>query len=139
MRSNPPTQLRSSAVRTAAASPLRIAFTISLCSDTETCSSLMIELLDIRLVLSRTLVYGLTLAVVVAAYAGIVAALSLLVPATARTSVSVLAALAVALALNPVRLLIQRSIGQAFFGYFLNVTYSRNNNHRDVAGCCIGF
>src|SRR5580765_5113009 len=44
MRSNPPDQLRSSAFCTPAASPLRIARTMSLCSDTETCSSLMIEL-----------------------------------------------------------------------------------------------
>ena len=74
------------------------------------------ELLDIRLVLSRTLLYGLTVSVVVAAYAGIVAGVSLLVPSDAERVASIGAAIAVAIAFNPLRLLFQRMLDRAFYG-----------------------
>ena len=74
------------------------------------------QLLDIRLVLSRALLYGLTIAAIIAGYAGIVAALSLVVSARAERGVAIIAAIMVAIAFNPVRLLIQRMIEQAFYG-----------------------
>ena len=73
-------------------------------------------LLDIRLVLSRALLYGLLVGVVIAVYAGLVAGLSALVPADADRTVAVAAALVVAFAFNPLRLLLQRVLGRAFFG-----------------------
>ena len=74
------------------------------------------ELLDIRLVISRTLLYGLVIAVIIAGYAGIVAALSLVVSAGAERGTSILAAIVVAICFNPVRLLIQKMIDRAFYG-----------------------
>ncbi|HSK55035.1 MAG TPA: histidine kinase [Jiangellales bacterium] len=73
------------------------------------------ELLDIRLVLSRTLLYGLTLAVVVAGYAGLVAAASLIVSA-AEPAVPIGAAIVVAICFTPVRLALTRVIDRAFHG-----------------------
>ncbi len=74
------------------------------------------QLFDIRLVLSRTLVYGLVLSVIVALYAGIVAGFSLLVPADAERGVAVTAAIVVAVCFTPLRLLVQRLVTQAFYG-----------------------
>lgn len=74
------------------------------------------RLLDIRVVLSRTLLYGLLIAVVIALYAGMVAVLTLVVPADADRTVALLVAVAVALAFNPLRLLLQRAIAHTFYG-----------------------
>lgn len=73
-------------------------------------------LLDIRVVVSRTLVYGLLIGLVVALYAGLVAALTAVVPAEADRTVAVVAAVVVALVFNPLRVLLQRAISRAFFG-----------------------
>jgi two-component system, NarL family, sensor kinase len=72
------------------------------------------QLFDIRVVLSRTLLYGLTIAVIIAAYVGIVAGLTLLVPSNA--SVSVAAAIIVAFLFAPLRSFLQRIINRAFYG-----------------------
>ena len=74
------------------------------------------QLFDIRVVLSRTLLYGLTIAVVIAVYVGVVAGLTLLVPSNAQRSVSVAAAIIVAFLFAPVRSLVQRMINRAFYG-----------------------
>ena len=74
------------------------------------------ELFDIRLVLSRTLLYALVLSVIVAVYAGSVAGLSLLVPEEADRGVSVTAAIVVAILFTPVRLFLQRAVDRAFYG-----------------------
>ena len=74
------------------------------------------QLLDIQLVVSRTLLYGLVLAVVIAAYAGIVAALSLVVSGRADRGVSIVAAIVVAIAFNPLRLLMMKLVDRAFHG-----------------------
>lgn len=74
------------------------------------------RLLDIRVVLSRTLLYGLLIAVVIAVYAGLVAVLALVVPADADRTVAIMAAVAVALMVNPLRLLLQRAIARTFYG-----------------------
>ena len=74
------------------------------------------QLFDIRVVLSRTLLYGLTIAVVIAIYIGVVAGLTLLVPSNAQRSVSVAAAIIVAFLFAPVRAVVQRMINRAFYG-----------------------
>lgn len=74
------------------------------------------RLLDIRFVLSRALLYSLAIGGVIAAYAGIVAGLSLLVPADGDRAVAIVAAIAVAIGFNPLRLLLQRQVDRAFFG-----------------------
>ncbi|MFE3458701.1 sensor histidine kinase [Nocardiopsis aegyptia] len=72
------------------------------------------QLLDIRLVVSRTTLYlGLTLAVV-AAYSALVAASDALV--RAAPGVPVVAALLIALAFNPVRIRAQRWVDHLFYG-----------------------
>ena len=74
------------------------------------------RLLDIRLVLSRTLLYLLAIGALIAVYAVIVAALSAVVPPDADRAVSASAAVAVALGFNPLRLALQRVIDRAFYG-----------------------
>jgi two-component system, NarL family, sensor kinase len=74
------------------------------------------ELFDIRVVLSRTVLYGLTIALVIAVYVGVVAGLTLLVPSNAQRSVSVAAAIVVAFLFAPLRSLVQRMINRAFYG-----------------------
>jgi two-component system NarL family sensor kinase len=74
------------------------------------------QLFDIRVVLSRTLLYGLTIALVIAIYIGVVAGLTLLVPSNAQRSVSIAAAIVVAFLFAPLRSLVQRIINRAFYG-----------------------
>jgi two-component system NarL family sensor kinase len=74
------------------------------------------QLFDIRVVLSRTLLYGLTVGLVIAIYIGVVAGLTLLVPSNAQRSVSVAAAIVVAFLFAPLRSLVQRMINRAFYG-----------------------
>lgn len=74
------------------------------------------ELFDIRLVVSHTLVYAATVAVIVAAYAGLVALLSLIISDQMRRGVPISAALVVAIVFNPVRLFLQRLVDRAFCG-----------------------
>jgi signal transduction histidine kinase len=74
------------------------------------------RLLDIRVVLSRTLLYTVLVALVIAVYVGLVTTLSLLVPAEAGRGVAIAAALVVAFAFNPLRLLLQRLITRALYG-----------------------
>lgn len=70
-------------------------------------------LFDVRLVLSRLLMYGVLSAVVVAAYLALVAVLDHLLTSAGAP---VLATLALALAFNPVRLRLQRLIDRGFYG-----------------------
>jgi signal transduction histidine kinase len=74
------------------------------------------RLLDIRLVLSRTLLYVLAVSALIAVYAGIVAGSSLLVPAEADRGVAIAAAVVVAVGFNPLRVALQRVIDRAFYG-----------------------
>jgi two-component system NarL family sensor kinase len=74
------------------------------------------ELIDIRLVLSRTLLYAVTVSLIIATYAGLGAGFSLLVPDDAERSVSIGAAILVAIGFNPLRLALQRVIDRAFYG-----------------------
>jgi two-component system NarL family sensor kinase len=70
-------------------------------------------LFDVRLVLSRLLLYGVLTAGVVAVYSGLVALLDRLL---SSAGAPVLSTLAVALTFNPVRLRLQRLIDRAFYG-----------------------
>lgn len=74
------------------------------------------QLLDIRVVLSRTLLYGVLIALIIALYAGIVASFTLVVPPDADRAVAVGAAVTVAMLFAPLRLLLQRVAGRALFG-----------------------
>ncbi len=77
---------------------------------------LRLRLFDLDVVLRRTLVYtALTLAVV-ALYLAVVTALAAVLPGSATTPASVAGAVAVALAVNPLRLLLQRAVGRALYG-----------------------
>ncbi|WP_433017836.1 histidine kinase [Kribbella sp. CA-294648] len=74
------------------------------------------QLLDIRLVVSRSLLYLLLTGGVAAAYLGLVALLDQAVRRQVSLGSSVLATLLIALAFNPVRLWLQRLIHRAFYG-----------------------
>ena len=73
------------------------------------------ELVDIRLVVSRSVLYVVLTGLVVAAYLGVVAILDQTVRGTSLGS-SVLATVLVALAVNPVRVWLQRLVHRAFYG-----------------------
>ena len=73
------------------------------------------ELVDIRLVVSRSVLYVVLTGLVVAAYLGLVAILDQTVRGTPLGS-SVLATVLVALAVNPVRVWLQRLVHRAFYG-----------------------
>lgn len=78
-----------------------------------TIAVLRYQLFDVRLVLSRVLVYGILTGIVVLAYSAIVAVLNLVLTAAGAP---LLAALAVALGFNPLRLRVQRSVEKALYG-----------------------
>ena len=73
-------------------------------------------LLDIRFVLSRTLLYVLAVSALIAVYAGLVAGFSLVVPESFGRTVAIGAAIVVALGFNPLRLYLRRLLDRAFYG-----------------------
>ena len=74
------------------------------------------ELLDIRLALSRTVLYALLTAAVVAAYLGLVATADVVLHREAGVSTSVLATLVIAVGFNPLRGRLQRAVDRALYG-----------------------
>ena len=70
-------------------------------------------LYDVRIVLSRVVVYAVLTAGVIAIYAGLVAVLSRVLT---RAGAPAIAALAIALAFNPVRVRLQRLVDRALYG-----------------------
>ena len=74
------------------------------------------QLLDIRLVVSRSVLYLLLTGGVVAAYVGLIALLDQTVRREVSLNSSLLATLVIALAFNPVRVWLQRLIHRAFYG-----------------------
>lgn len=74
------------------------------------------RLLDIRLVVSRTLLYGSLVAVVLIAYVGLVAVTTVVLPPDLATWGPITSAIVVALALNPVRVALQQATTRAFYG-----------------------
>jgi two-component system NarL family sensor kinase len=74
------------------------------------------QLLDIRLVVSRSVLYLLLTGGVVAGYIGLIALLDQTVRREVSLNSSVLATLVIALAFNPVRVWLQRLIQRTFYG-----------------------
>lgn len=74
------------------------------------------RLLDIRLVVSRTLLYLSVSMLAIAVFAGLIAGSSFLVPEDAGRGVAVAAALAVAIGFNPARVFLQGVIDRIFYG-----------------------
>jgi two-component system NarL family sensor kinase len=74
------------------------------------------QLLDIRLVLSRSVLYVLVTAGVIGAYLAIVALFGEVLQAQAGLGPSLLATLAIAVAFNPVRIWLQRLVERAIYG-----------------------
>jgi signal transduction histidine kinase len=74
------------------------------------------QLLDIRLVVSRSVLYLVLTGGVVVGYLGVVAALEATVRRQVPLNYSLLATLLIALAFNPVRVWLQRLVDRAFYG-----------------------
>ena len=74
------------------------------------------QLLDIRLVVSRAVLYGALIAIVLAGYVALVALTAVLLPVDLSRWGPVASAIVVALALNPVRVGLQRIVTRAFYG-----------------------
>ncbi|QJY48859.1 sensor histidine kinase [Pseudonocardia broussonetiae] len=102
------------------AGPVLQLLAIALVPGAMTVAVLRHQLLDIRLVLSRTVVYLLLTALVTAAYLGLVAlgGTALRGPVVGGTAVgdAVLATLVVAVAFHPVRTWLQRLVDRALYG-----------------------
>ena len=81
-----------------------------------TVAILRYQLLDIRLVVSRTLVYGLLTAGAAGAYIGLVALLDVMVSSQVNLESAVVASIIVAIAFNPARVRLQRLIDCALYG-----------------------
>jgi signal transduction histidine kinase len=74
------------------------------------------RLLDIKVVVSRALLYGLLTAAAVGAYAGLVALLDLMVRSQVSFGVAVVASIIVAFCFNPARVWLQRLVDRALYG-----------------------
>jgi two-component system, NarL family, sensor kinase len=74
------------------------------------------RLLDIRLVVSRALLYGLLTALCVGSYVGLVASLDAVVDTRVSLFSAVVASLIVAIAFNPARVWLQRVVNRALYG-----------------------
>jgi two-component system NarL family sensor kinase len=74
------------------------------------------QLFDIRLVLSRSVLYVLLTAGVIGAYVAMVALFGEVLPTQAGLGPSLLATLAIAVAFNPVRIWLQRMVERAIYG-----------------------
>lgn len=81
-----------------------------------TVAVLRYQLLDIRLVVSRAVLYTLLTAGVIATYLGLVATADAVLRTDAELGSSVLATLVIAIAFNPVRVRLQRVVDRAIYG-----------------------
>ncbi len=81
-----------------------------------TVAILRYQLLDIRLVVSRALVYGLLTAAAAGAYVGLVALLDVLVRSRVSLDSAVVASVIVAVGFNPARVRLQRLIDRGLYG-----------------------
>jgi two-component system, NarL family, sensor kinase len=89
---------------------------ISLIPAAVTVAILRYQLLDIRLVVSRALVYGLLTAAAAGAYVGLVALLDALVRSRVSLDSAVVASVIVAVGFNPARVRLQRLIDHGLYG-----------------------
>jgi two-component system, NarL family, sensor kinase len=81
-----------------------------------TVAILRYQLLDIRLVVSRALAYGVLTAAAAGAYVGLVALLDLLVRSRVSLDSAVVASIIVAIGFNPARIRLQRLIDRGLYG-----------------------
>jgi two-component system, NarL family, sensor kinase len=81
-----------------------------------TIAILRYQLLDIRLVVSRALVYGLLTATAAGVYVGLVAVLDVLVRSRVNLGSAIAASIIVAFGFNPARVRLQRLIDRALYG-----------------------
>ena len=81
-----------------------------------TVAILRYQLLDIRLVVSRALVYGLLTVAAAGAYVGLVALLDVLVRSRVSLDSAVVASVIVAVGFNPARVRLQRLIDRGLYG-----------------------
>ncbi len=93
--------------------PILLLLTLPLLPAAVTVAILRHQLLDIRLVVSRTVAYTALTALVVGGYVALVAALDALLRGAGAP---LLATLLVAIAFNPARLLLQRAVDRAMYG-----------------------
>jgi two-component system NarL family sensor kinase len=81
-----------------------------------TVAVLRYQLFDIRLVLSRSVVYVVLTAAVIGVYAGIVALGGVLLPTRVGLGSALIATLLIAVAFHPVRVWLQRAVDRAIYG-----------------------
>src|SRR4029453_6564288 len=81
-----------------------------------TVAMLRYQLFDLRLVLSRSVVYVVLTAAVIGVYAGIVALGGVLLPARVGLGAALIATLLIAVAFHPVRVWLQRAVDRAIYG-----------------------
>jgi signal transduction histidine kinase len=93
--------------------PILLLLTLPLIPIAVTVAILRYHVLDIRLVVSRTVSYAVLTALVVGGYAALVAGLDALLRGAGAP---LLATLLVAIAFNPVRLFLQRTVDRAMYG-----------------------
>ncbi len=98
------------------AGPILELLSIALVPAAMTIAVLRHQLLDIRLVLSRTVVYALLTIAVVGAYLGLVGAADVVLRREVGLGSSVLATLLIALGFNPIRVRLQRAVDRAVYG-----------------------
>jgi two-component system, NarL family, sensor kinase len=98
------------------AGPILQLLAIALVPAAMTVAVLRHQLLDIRLVLSRTVAYALLTAGVVGVYLALVVGADLLLRREAGLGTSVLATLVIAVGFNPVRVRLQRVVDRALYG-----------------------
>ena len=98
------------------AGPILQLLAIALVPAAMTIAVLRHQLLDIRLVLSRAVLYALLTAGVLGCWAGLVAGADLLLRGGAGPGTSALVTLLIAIAFNPVRVRLQRTVDRALYG-----------------------
>ncbi|TYK42848.1 two-component sensor histidine kinase [Actinomadura decatromicini] len=96
--------------------PVYVLFAIPLVPAAMTVAILRHHLLDIRLVVSRTVLYGLLTTAVVASYIGLVALLDRVMRQEVGLGSSAAATVLIAVGFNPVRLRLQRVVDRVMYG-----------------------
>lgn len=99
-----------------AGTPVYVLFAIPLVPVAMTVAILRHGLLDIRLVVSRAVLYALLSSLVIAAYVGLVALLEEALRQGAKAGSSVLATIVIAVGFNPVRVRLQRQVDRVLYG-----------------------
>jgi len=99
-----------------AAGPVLILLAIPLIPTAIAVAILRYQLLDIRLVVSRTVLYAVLTAVVIGGYLGLVAVADTVLRAEVGLGTSALATVLIAVAFNPLRVRLQRLVDRAFYG-----------------------